>query len=1334
MKYLTRKLTTRTPYLILLIALSSADLFSQPGTWVQKASGYGATASINFSINGKGYFGLTASSNTFWEYDPATDAWTQKADFPGLSRHANVSFSTDTKGYVGGGISQFGAWLDEFWEYDPATNAWTQKTNFPGGLRYNAIGFAVSGKGYMGLGYNGSYLKDLWEYDPTTNAWAARTNLTGVGREGAFAFAAGGKGYVGGGKISFAGAHTNDFWEFDPVGNSWIRKADFPSTSDWGSRGISIGVSGYVGGGRDEAIPANLADFWEYRPLCDLWIRKADFGGGIRAGLTGFSIGGKGYLGAGSPGGPIGDFWEFTPAVALPNPTISSFVPASGVIGASVTITGTNFDVTPEGNVVKFNGTTATVISSTSTSLVVTVPAGATTGSITVQTSCNPATSASNFTVSGYTPFGNVITMNGANDLIVVADNVALQPPSLTIEAWVNFSALTPGVIVGRARNQPGTSNNSFAIYYAGGSLFSIVNSTVISVPWTPVIGTWYHLALTYNNVTQRQTLFANGTAVASLPTTAPIIYTAANLTIGADVDFGSNVSFLNGKIDEVRFWGIARTAAEISSTINSTLTGGETNLITYYKMNEVGQGAGITTVNSATATGAILNGTTVGTTCTPIFTMINAPTVSSFTPAFGSVGTSITITGTNFDPTPANNTVRINGTLATVTASSTTSITTTVPAGGSSGSITVQVGCNTATSSTNFFVPVCFPANGQNADVVLGQANFTTNTPGSGANRFNGAGGGIAIHHASGKVFVTDQANSRVLRFGAVEAATTGSSAEAVLGQPDFTTTTAGLSQSKMNNPVGLAIDQTTGVLWVADYGNNRVLRFDNAILLPNGAPASGVLGQPDFTTSASPIVTADKLGGPAGVALDANGDLWTAERPWNRVLKFPNAAALPNGAAASVVIGQTNFNSNFPGFSASAFNRTNGVAIDILGNLWVADELNNRVLKFTNAASLATGASANVVLGQINFFANAPATAQNRMYGPMTVHGDIFGNLWVGDWVNQRALQFANAASLSSGANATKVLGSPNFTTIAGGIAQNRTGVVWAIAVDNFGNVFVGDQGNNRILRFNAPMAALDGGLTSTCANTSVSLTSSGAAVWQEYRWYDVPSGGTSLGSTATFTTPLLTATKTFFVSVADAGCGYESSRVPVEVTVNPVPSPPTVIQPAPSVAPSSFTLLANGGTPGQYRWYEETDIDTPISGATASSLLTPILESTTSYFVSLHDGNCESELVEVTAIIENEGSLGIYNALSPNGDGMNETFFIENIDKRPDTQENKVTIFNRWGTVVYETTNYDNVSNAFSGIGKNGNELPPGTYYYSIEFSSGAPKRTGFISLRK
>ena len=85
-------------------------------------------------------------------------------------------------------------------------------------------------------------------------------------------------------------------------------------------------------------------------------------------------------------------------------------------------------------------------------------------------------------------------------------------------------------------------------------------------------------------------------------------------------------------------------------------------------------------------------------------------PTITSFSPSGGAAGTSVTIVGTNFSTTLANNIVKFNNTTAVVTASTATSITTTVPAGATNGTITVTVSGQTATSSANFTVNTSSP------------------------------------------------------------------------------------------------------------------------------------------------------------------------------------------------------------------------------------------------------------------------------------------------------------------------------------------------------------------------------------------------------------------------------------------------------------------------------------------------------------------------------------------------------------------------------------------------------------------------------------------------
>lgn len=99
-----------------------------------------------------------------------------------------------------------------------------------------------------------------------------------------------------------------------------------------------------------------------------------------------------------------------------------------------------------------------------------------------------------------------------------------------------------------------------------------------------------------------------------------------------------------------------------------------------------------------------------------------------------------------------------------------------------------------------------------------------------------------------------------------------------------------------------------------------------------------------------------------------------------------------------------------------------------------------------------------------------------------------------------------------------------------------------------------------------------------------------------------------------------------------------------------------------------------------------------------------------------------------------IEVIGDIVIYNAVSPNGDGKNDFFLIQHIDLFEDTRSNNVTIFNRWGDVVFEASNYDNTTRVFRGDNLNGNALPSGTYFYKIVFNSGRAMQSGYLSLRR
>lgn len=105
--------------------------------------------------------------------------------------------------------------------------------------------------------------------------------------------------------------------------------------------------------------------------------------------------------------------------------------------------------------------------------------------------------------------------------------------------------------------------------------------------------------------------------------------------------------------------------------------------------------------------------------------------------------------------------------------------------------------------------------------------------------------------------------------------------------------------------------------------------------------------------------------------------------------------------------------------------------------------------------------------------------------------------------------------------------------------------------------------------------------------------------------------------------------------------------------------------------------------------------------------------------------------------------DGDVVIYNLVTPDGDGKNDYFIIDNINRFPN---NKVEIYNRWGVRVFETTSYDSNGNVFRGysdgrvtINKN-EKLPTGTYFYIVSYeyanNSGSRmiKKSGYLHLER
>jgi gliding motility-associated-like protein len=159
------------------------------------------------------------------------------------------------------------------------------------------------------------------------------------------------------------------------------------------------------------------------------------------------------------------------------------------------------------------------------------------------------------------------------------------------------------------------------------------------------------------------------------------------------------------------------------------------------------------------------------------------------------------------------------------------------------------------------------------------------------------------------------------------------------------------------------------------------------------------------------------------------------------------------------------------------------------------------------------------------------------------------------------------------------------------------------------------------------------------------------------------------------------------------------------------------------------ATLNVSGNKGTGNYiYRWEPSNLVPNFTSNRTQTL---PLTESTlfTVTISDVHTGCFVTDQVMITVEKEVDNLLEFYNGLSPNGDGNNDVWWIDGIEKFP---ENDVLIFNRWGDKIIELKNYDNIKVVWDGKNTYGKMVPDGTYYYVAKIRN-VKSYTGWINLR-
>jgi streptogramin lyase len=273
--------------------------------------------------------------------------------------------------------------------------------------------------------------------------------------------------------------------------------------------------------------------------------------------------------------------------------------------------------------------------------------------------------------------------------------------------------------------------------------------------------------------------------------------------------------------------------------------------------------------------------------------------------------------------------------------------------------------------------------------------------------------------------------------------------SSEAFAYEPPTVTTLAGSgkfnfadgtgAEASFKSPTGVAVDQS-GNIYVTDHGNHKIRKISPSGVVSTLA-GSGKAGFADGTGNAA------YFNHPVGVAVDESGNVYVGDKDNHRIRKIT-----PEGVVTTIAgSGMAGF-ADGKGVNAS-FNSLHCIALDQIGNIFVADRDNNRIRKVTPSGVVTTVAGSDPA-------GFADVTGSEASFNkPHGVALDREGNCYVADRENHRIRKITPSGAVTTIAGS----GKPGFLDGVGTAANFN--LPSSVALDDVGNIYVGDYWNNRI-----------------------------------------------------------------------------------------------------------------------------------------------------------------------------------------------------------------------------------------------------------------------------
>ena len=431
-------------------------------------------------------------------------------------------------------------------------------------------------------------------------------------------------------------------------------------------------------------------------------------------------------------------------------------------------------------------------------------------------------------------------------------------------------------------------------------------------------------------------------------------------------------------------------------------------------------------------------------------------PVISIFTPTTAGSGNTVSILGNGFSGATA---ISFGGTNAQSFKILSDTVITAVLGAGASGaiSITTSLGTTTASGFNYLALPSISYTSPQTLGVstaitpivptnaggmvpanVFAQVSTSAGSGSYGSTNGNGTAAsfnfpyGVAVD-ASGNIYVADSNNNLIRKIDPSGNVTT------FAGSGYSGSSNGNGTAASFNHPAAVATD-LGGNVYVADTYNNLIRKID-----PSGNVST--LAGNGYYGSTNGVGSVASFYYPRGVATDLAGNVYIADAGNNLIRKID-----PTGLV-STFAGSGNYGSNNGSGTSASFYGPSGVATDVAGNVYVADEYNNLIRKIDPTGLVSTLAGSGVS-GSLN--GKGTAASFNNPYGVAT---DISGNVYIADSFNNLIREIDPTGQVSALAG-SGFQGSTNGTGSAASFYYP-----FGITTDGAGNVYIADTYNNLI-----------------------------------------------------------------------------------------------------------------------------------------------------------------------------------------------------------------------------------------------------------------------------